>query len=194
MNYSSILDIGCGDGYPIRVLKQRIIGFTVGADIFLPNIKKCKGQELHDEYVLCDARFLPFRSLSFDVVICLEIIEHMPKEYGFAFIRTIEAIARREVIVATPVANSPGGHDKVNPYDLHKSIWVPEEFIEKGYVVRGVMGPLFLEELIKYIPIRQVRDLSGLILPYLYEPFVFKLPNLAWGMFAVKMLRNISSI
>jgi SAM-dependent methyltransferase len=185
---SSILDIGCGSGYPMLVVKQHRVVFAVGADIFLPNIKKCKRQGLHDDYVLCDARFLPFRHFSFDIVICLEIIEHMPKEYGFVFIDIIEAIACNQVIIATPVANSPGGHDKVNPYDLHKSIWLPKEFTERGYEVRGVNGPIRLGELINYIHIRSIRDLLGVIIPYLFEPLVFMSPHLAWGMFAVKML------
>jgi hypothetical protein len=170
----------------MRVIRRHKRCFTVGIDLFLPNILKCKIERLHDDYVFCDARFLPFKGKSFDGVVCLEVIEHLPKKNGVNFVKNLEKIARNQVLIATPVAYSPGGRDKENPYDLHKSRWSPKEFYLMGYFVRGISGSTELGEIISKIPFHVVKTYLGVILPYFSEPFVYYFPNLAWGMIATK--------
>ena len=69
--------------------------YSVGADIFAPYLKECKCLESHDDFVLCDARMLPFKTKSFDIVWCLSTIEHLEKEEGWKLIRAMEGIARQ---------------------------------------------------------------------------------------------------
>ena len=58
----SILDVGCGLGEPMKILPLNKHNFyTVGADIFMPYLRKAKSNKTHTEYVLCDVRKLPFK-------------------------------------------------------------------------------------------------------------------------------------
>ncbi len=134
----SILDVGCGTGVPMRFFNRQKRFYAVGIDVFEPYIKEAKSNQTHDEYVLCDARGLPFKEKSFDVVLCTEVIEHMEKEQAWRLIQAMEEIARREVIISTPVGVYKQGICDGNPHWEHKSTWEPHELKEKGYQVKGV--------------------------------------------------------
>ena len=57
-----ILDVGGGQGEPMAFLSQKhSFRLRVNADIMLPHLKESKQKGTHDEYVLCDVRYLPFR-------------------------------------------------------------------------------------------------------------------------------------
>ena len=104
----------------------------VSADIDLPALTESKTRATHDDYVLCDALNLPFKRKSFDIVLCNQVIEHIEdKERGIELIKTLEEIARQQVILATPVTPS-----------LSPSSWHPNEFKKLGYKVRGYSTPL----------------------------------------------------
>ena len=59
----SVADIGCGKGLPMEAIKHRLSHkpYTLGIDIFRPYVTVAKKLKIHDEYVICDARFLPLR-------------------------------------------------------------------------------------------------------------------------------------
>ena len=184
----TLLDVGCGNGHPMRAIRRHKRCFTIGVDLFLPNIRKCKTAKLHDGYVFCDARFLPFKEKWFDGVICFEVVEHMPKKNGVEFVKNVEKLARSQVVIGTPVAYSPGGHDEENPFDLHQSRWSPTEFNKMKYEVRGVNGSARVSEILSRISFHVARTYLGVIVPYFSEPFVYFFPNFAWGMIATKKL------
>lgn len=134
----SLLDAGCGPGKPGRIIKRHRNIFTVGADIFFPYLISGKERQIHDEYVLCDVRKLPFKENSFDVVLCKEVIEHLEKAEGEEVIREMEQIARRQVIITTPVGIWVQPEYDSNPFQEHLSAREPIEMETLGYTVRGV--------------------------------------------------------
>ena len=73
----SILDIGCGTGRPMRFLNRDGHYFTVGMDAFKQSVKQCLETHSYTSYVLGDARALPFHEKSFDIVMCLQVFEHV---------------------------------------------------------------------------------------------------------------------
>jgi SAM-dependent methyltransferase len=187
-NGSSILDVGCGNGAPMRFINRRRSLFSVGIDLFMPNIKECKKKEIHDEYVYCDARFLPFKRKSFDIALCLRVPEMLKKRDGLKLIKDIENIARKQVIVSTTVGFIPPNEteENINPLQLRKSGWAPMEFREWNYRVAGqglriIYGKWGLEhrlpENLKWL---------GYLTSYLLEPLVYFLPSLAAHMICVK--------
>ena len=138
----TILDVGCGQGVAARSGIRPRKFFTVGAEIFLPDLRVAKKNRTHDDFVLCDARSLPFQRKSFDVVLCMEMLEHVDKEEGLRLLRDIEEIAVRKVILSTPAGflytgpepeTTPYLHD--NPQQGHRAGWEPNELRALGYKV-----------------------------------------------------------
>jgi SAM-dependent methyltransferase len=178
-NSTSLLDVGCGKGAIAEVIK--LVGnrkmFIVGVDAYLPYLKHCKGKGLYDDLVLCDARFLPFKKSSFDAVLAIEVIEHLQKRDGVSFLKQVEEVACRQVIVSTPVGFMETFHKNLERFEdellRHKSGWSPEEFKELGYKVRGSVGPSILP-----------RDLAYWLSFVL--PFTYFTPNVAYSMICIK--------
>jgi len=133
----SILDIGCGEGAPMKSINRHKHFYTVGIDIFEPYINKCKRQGTHNEYVLCDVQNLPFHRKSFDIVLCMEVLEHLESEAGGKLLEAMEEVACKQVIISTPVGTYKQCSYDENPHQEHKIIWSPAELKKLGYKVRG---------------------------------------------------------
>lgn len=73
------LDIGCGIGYGASYLKRKgankVVGCDYSEDAITFAMARYKQEGLH--FVRLDAQQLPFPTASFDVVISLEVIEHL---------------------------------------------------------------------------------------------------------------------
>lgn len=137
MNCKTILDVGCGYGFPMQTINTKKRFETVGIDIFMPYIRICKEKKIHNNYILCDVKYLPFKDKTFDTIICLEVIEHLPKSEGFNLIRDIENIARNQVILSTPVGICHQNEGDNNEYMEHKSSWELIEFNKMNYKTIG---------------------------------------------------------
>jgi SAM-dependent methyltransferase len=133
----SLLDIGCGRGGPIELIRRRRRLFLVGADIFLPYLLHCQAAKVYDHLVCCDVRYLPFTPKSFDVVLCTEVLEHLERVDALVLLKSMEAIARRQVIISTPVGQCEQQAYDGNPHQAHHSSWMPQDFRRLGYTVRG---------------------------------------------------------
>lgn len=189
----SILDIGYGQGTPMSRVNKRKKIFSVGCDIYLPCLTKCKQRRTHDALVLCDARMLPFKSKSFNVVLCTQVLEHLDKQEGQNLLRAMERIARKKVVITTPTGSLERMAQNGNPYQRHKTGWFPDELKGEGYKVRGYGGFKLLNRLFYRIPgarfwFDYIDDfLLGLV------PLVYFFPRLAWGMMCVKNIEMDSS-
>ena len=183
-----ILDVGGGWGEPMKFLaKNHKWQRKVNADIFLPHLKESKKKRIYDDYVLCDARYLPFKEKSFDIVLCLEVIEHMPKEDGFKLLSSLEELARKQVILSTPVG------EEMNPEldSYHLCSWPPAEFCELGYKVRGDGFPCIRGRLLVASTNKILAFLGYLLYP-IASPFVYFFPNKAGGMTCIKQINEDS--
>ena len=78
-------------------------------------------------------RFLPIKSQSINTILFLEGIEHLSKEEGCNILRDLEKIACNRIIITTPVGFIEQGGYEGNPFQLHKSSWLPDEFRRLGY-------------------------------------------------------------
>ncbi len=83
---SAVLDIGCGTGLITRHLDCEL---AVGLDINRWAIERAKLHSPQAEFITGDAETLPLMPGVFDVVICTEILEHLPQPE-----RMIEEISR----------------------------------------------------------------------------------------------------
>lgn len=186
----SILDIGCGRGHKMTTIARS--GFySVGLDIHLPYLKECK--RYYDECILSDARALPLKPKSFDIVLCTQVIEHLDKEAGRGLITEMEKIARRHVVISTPVGTYKNRPPSDRPYLEHRSAWLPDELKALDYHVTGsgFRGSIVIVKLLRLILPESTRAL-GLKLIFtlsaIANPVVYFLPKLAGGMVCVKKL------
>ncbi|MEQ1500201.1 MAG: class I SAM-dependent methyltransferase [Parcubacteria group bacterium] len=139
----SILDVACGLSLKSKFIPAQI---RVGVDIY---DKYFDHIESEVPYVVIkhDVRKLPeiFVPKSFDLVIALDVIEHLEKEESLAMIAECEKIARKAVILETPKGYIPQNLDILghggDTYQTHRCGWEPEELEKLGYkvVVRDYM-------------------------------------------------------
>lgn len=91
----AVLDIGCGTGFTLEALRRRGPGRLVGLDLSTKALAFCRARGLTG-LVQGDAARLPFRDRSFDVVLALDLIEHVEDD--------------RAALAGLMRALKPGGH------------------------------------------------------------------------------------
>lgn len=133
----SVLDLGCGYDSFIQYCN---VPYSVGVDLHEPYIEESKRKGIHNQYIKADISQLEFEPKSFDAVIAIAVIEHMPKGDGFALIQNMEKWARKKIIITTP--NGFIRHDAIhnNPRQVHISSWHTGELRELGFKVVGTFG------------------------------------------------------
>jgi ubiquinone/menaquinone biosynthesis C-methylase UbiE len=81
VNAKYVLDVGCGYGYGIEYMLRKGATFCIGLDYSKKAIKfaKMNYQDTNLQYYVMDATNLSyFHDQSFDVVLSIEVIEHLP--------------------------------------------------------------------------------------------------------------------
>lgn len=98
---SSVLEVGCGEGYLTRILcswwpKARVVGIDLSADLFgVPG----RSSEVPG-FLAQSAYRLGFAGSSFDLVVGAEVLEHL--EDPEQALEEIERVGRGEVILSVP--------------------------------------------------------------------------------------------
>ena len=148
---ASMLDVGaryCGllQGFPE-------IPARVGLEVHRPYLRyaldKDEGKALKGIVPLnADARCLEdlFLPGSFDVVTCIDVIEHFHKEDAIWILEALEKIARKLVVIYTPdgFIKAPPLDDEVSfgatYYQTHRCGFTLGEMQERGYSVVSIPG------------------------------------------------------
>lgn len=131
----SILDVACGLSLKSKYIPAQI---RVGVDIFEEYFHHIES-DVPYVVVRHDVRKLNeiFLPKSFDLVIAIDIIEHLEKDESFAMIKQCEAIARKGVILETPKGFIPQNIDILgfegHEFQTHRCGWEPEELQAMGY-------------------------------------------------------------
>jgi len=133
----TVLDVGCGLSFKSQYISAQV---RVGVEIYRPYIEKI---ETDVPFACVNADALDIGKLflprSFDLVLLLDIVEHLGKEDSLRLMDMAEEIARVAVIVETPKGYIPqnidiwgwGGHE----FQTHRCGWTPDEFEARGYKV-----------------------------------------------------------
>lgn len=121
-----VLDIGCGD-------KRR------SSDLMCKRVVTLDAWEKTQPDILLDLETsdIPFQEQSFDIVLLIDFIEHLEKNRGYVILDQAKQIARKVVILLTPLwwqdnainVNNPDLWCYHNKYDYHKSLWELSDFV-----------------------------------------------------------------
>ena len=92
-----VCDVGCGSGYLLRYLAERVPGDTrlVGCDFIGP-----EAQDDRITFLETKIETLPFADQAFDTVVCTHVIEHI-LDHRRA-IAELRRIARKRLIIVVP--------------------------------------------------------------------------------------------
>ena len=113
-----VLDVPCGVGWGTSLL--RATGRLVGVDISQEAIQYAQTHFSDKaEFQVGDMRHLAFADESFDLVVCLEGIEHVAVEVGEQFIREAARVlsGSGRIILTNPL---PDRNRPANPYHIHE--------------------------------------------------------------------------
>jgi len=171
----SILDIGCGRGkwgYLIKT-SHKPPSFIVGGDIDQNNVCFVKEHKIYDYVVQFDGRYLPFRDKAFDIVLVLEVIEHMEKSDGRKLLNEAERVSKEKVIVSTPLRGARYWYTA----EHHPSRWTVSDLRKLGYTVRGVGFSFF-------------RYYTTYRLAFGLAPLAYYIPWMSYILLAWKNMKN----
>jgi len=111
-NVSSILDIGCGCGYFLKLLSDKCPINSIGMDIYGRKLEYAKNY-FSIKVIKGNGGFLPFKPQSFDIVTAQEVLEHLPYvTYNYA-IKEIERVAKKYILISVP--NNESLHNVICP-------------------------------------------------------------------------------
>jgi SAM-dependent methyltransferase len=128
LQFSSVLDLGCGNGFIIARLRE--LGKVVcGVDVSAAALRAAPsaGREL---MVQMDLTAPPYLG-KYDLVICTEVAEHFEAEFADRLVDNICATAQG-LVLFTAATPGQGGHHHVN--EQPHSYWV-EKFSRRGFEI-----------------------------------------------------------
>ena len=77
--YNLILEVGCGTGYCFSGYNTfENEPSVVGIDISLESLRKCHNNFRNFSFILCDGNYLPFKAETFDGIIMINLLHHVP--------------------------------------------------------------------------------------------------------------------
>jgi len=94
----SVLDVGCGNGFFINFLRKtgrykKLVGLDTSAEA-LKFVETERVQGVIDS--------LPFKNNSFDLVTCLEVLEHLPEEDFKKGILELQRVSKKYILITVP--------------------------------------------------------------------------------------------
>jgi SAM-dependent methyltransferase len=182
-----VLDVGCGASSPLVHLRSRISRLD-GIDAFSSALAEAQRSGAYD--TLREGRVQDLDELfdprAYDVVVAVDLLEHLAEDDGVRLLDSMSRIATRRVVVLTPNGFVHQDAIEGNPWQVHRSGWTPAQFRRRGFSVRGVHGLRVLrseEAQFRFPPRRAWSLVSDLT-----APIARAVPSVAYHLLATKDL------
>lgn len=189
----TVLDLGCGLDSPLRYCKA--IKYSLGVDRFTPYLDSSKKKGIHNDYMNEDILKLDFGNNSFDAVIMIDVLEHLPKRSGSEILDKARKWAIKKVIVTTPNGFVRQESVDANVLQQHLSGWDYQEMFGLGYKCKGLAGLKFLRD--NNYPKADISDdltvsirfrprILFFTIATLSQTYTYYFPRFAYSLFCVK--------
>ena len=93
----TIIDCGCGDGRLVNRLRQTNRWELMGLDFCEESLKSVQTQKM-----CADASDMPFSDGSYDLVICSEVLEHLPAETYKKTVSELTRVSAKYLLISVP--------------------------------------------------------------------------------------------
>jgi hypothetical protein len=133
----SVLDVGGAGAELSEILDPQRFQITC------VDLRPLKSPTSRAAFVAGDGRALPFRDDSFDVVVSIDSLEHVPGNGKLTYLQEMRRLARRGVVIHCP-AHSNDGRFRGNELDL--------EFMRRHRAAFGCTDPFTEEHLESKLP------------------------------------------
>jgi hypothetical protein len=195
-----LLELGCGRDSVVFGTKTQVkyTGFEIFEDYAIEIHKKISSSRnpniTYHKIVNEDFLRYNFKEKSYDIVIMIDVLEHLTKSDGHLVLETIESIARKAIIIKTPNGFVHQNEFDGNSHQAHLSGWDEHDFISRSYKVYGMSGLKFLR---KSVHCDQWEDDLSLTMRFKPKQFwllvagisqliVKKVPRICYELLAVK--------
>lgn len=195
----TVLDLGCGKNPPILDIVRPLR--YLGVDAHRESIDYATENSRRKEFVNCEFTCARLEDVvvdpnSFDVVLMIDVIEHLDKRLGTELLLKAMNCAKHALYVTTP-----NGFLKQDPYDSndyqqHLSGWTVQDFRKLGFeTIRGGGGPRFLRRNemqpeqwshVSNASIRWKPRLLWSIISACLQPMTYLMPRYAFQLHVIK--------
>ncbi len=134
-NPKSVVDVGCGIGSWLKVFADNNVSIT-GIDGTYVNKKLLYIDEKN--FIEHDLRKPLDLGRKFDLVISLEVAEHLPPENADDFVKSLASLG--DTIIFSAAIRGQGGHKHLNEND--PAYW-QKKFEKLGYTYYDILRPVF---------------------------------------------------
>jgi SAM-dependent methyltransferase len=122
----SVVDVGCGTGVWLSAFEERGIKDIFGIDG--PWVDREQLEIVRDRFLVHDLTAKFSLGRSFDLVLCLEVAEHLPPESGATLVETLSSLGR--IIAFSAAIPRQGGESHLN--EAWPEYWV-DLFARRNY-------------------------------------------------------------
>lgn len=186
-----VLDLGCGKGVAGEVLNSKKIHEFTGIDIYKPYLKVCKKKSYYKKLIIADITKAKIQEKSFDVVLLLQVIEHLDKEMAKSLIKKAIGTAKKCIIVSVPNGYCHQEEYDENVYHKHLSTWVASDLRKLGFTVYG-QGLRIIYGSESYGVDKGINWWQKIAVPLsiIIAPIIFFIPSLGAQLIAVKYIND----
>ncbi len=145
----TILDVGGGDG--------TIAFFNKDNDITILDINEeelKKAEKLNLKTITASGSKIPFPDKSFDIVLSIASLEHIPSKERLAYLKELKRVAKKKVLIYFPTGKTAENYDKkllnFRKFLGKKDPWT-EEHIKNGLPSINLIKQIFPNSNIKNI-------------------------------------------
>ncbi|MER5613287.1 class I SAM-dependent methyltransferase [Streptomyces sp. NPDC002215] len=142
----TVCDIGPGEGTYAKLFRPHEPDgpgvWWTAVEIHRPyvakyKLKSTKIRRMYDEIHVEDARDSEDHLFHRDLVICGDVLEHMPREDAVALLQRIEQAGAWNILVSLPIVESAQGEVDGNPHEAHVHQWDADDM---DHVLAGLGG------------------------------------------------------